>query len=329
MNIYITLDYELFFGPESGSVDDCIIKPTEALLEIVDPYNIKIVFFVDVGYLIKLKEYQSRYPELHSDYQKVTKQIKQLSQAGHAIELHIHPHWENTVYNGDKWVFDTIKYKLSDFSKPEAHKIVLKYSAFLKEISGKSPIAFRAGGWSAQPFEHIKEALKEANIIIDSTVYPKGYHVSKNQRYDFRNVPQYKTKYRFNDNLTVEDSKGYFIEYPISSYRVSPFFFWRFAFNKFKKSKQHVSFGKGRAIPKPRKELLRLMTRYSNTVVSIDGFKASFINKAFKNYQKNTKQEGHFVLIGHPKAFTPYSLNKTKAFIAKQHMNNNFYIFKK
>ena len=329
MNIYITLDYELFFGAESGNVEDCIIEPTEALLKIVDPYNIKIVFFVDVGYLIKLEEYRFQYPELNLDYHKVTKQIKQLSQAGHGIELHIHPHWENTVYNGNKWVFNTSNYKLSDFSKPEAHKIVLKYSAFLEKISGKTPIAFRAGGWSAQPFSHIKEALKEVNIIVDSTVYPKGYHVSKNQSYDFRNVAQYKTKYRFNDDLVIEDNQGHFIEYPISSYKVHPFFFWRFAFNKLKKSKQHISFGKGQAIPKPKKELIRLMTRYSHSVVSIDGFKASFMQKAFNKYLKNTNQDGHFVLIGHPKAFTPYSLTKTKAFITKYNKNYNFSIFKK
>ena len=62
MNIYITLDYELFFGKESGDIDDCIIRPTNELLKIVNPYNIKLVFFVDVGYLIKLNEYRTSNP---------------------------------------------------------------------------------------------------------------------------------------------------------------------------------------------------------------------------------------------------------------------------
>jgi len=329
MNIYITLDYELFFGTESGNVDDCIIEPTNALLKIVDSYNIKIVCFVDVGYLIKLDEYRLKYPELNLDYEKVTNQIKQLSNNGHGVELHIHPHWENTVYNDSKWVFDTSKYKLSDFSKTEAHNIVLRYGAFLEKISGRAPIAYRAGGWSAQPFSHINNALKEANIVVDSTVYSKGYHVSKNQSYDFRNVKQFKTEYRFSDDLTIEDKQGHFIEYPISSYRLSPVFFWRFAFEKFKKSKQHLSYGKGQAISKPKKELIKLLTRYSNSVVSIDGYKASFMQKAFKKYVKNTSKEDHFVLIGHPKAFTLYSLLKTKEFIAKNCNEHSFRIFKK
>lgn len=328
MNIYITLDYELFFGIESGSVDNCIITPTNELLKIIDPYNIKLVFFVDVGYLIKLNEYKLTFPELDSDYIKITNHIKYLSSNGHSVELHIHPHWENSFYNGEKWVFDTSKYKLTDFSKPEAHDIVLKYSCFLEGITGSAPLAFRAGGWSAQPFSHIMEALKEANISIDSTVFANGFHVSNNQFYDFRNVSQYKTRYSFSNDLTIEDCKGYFTEYPISSHRVSPFFFWRFAFEKIKKSKKHISFGKGKAINKPKRELFRLLTKYSNSVVSIDGFKASYMAKAFMKYVRNTNNDGNFVLIGHPKAFTPYSLLKTKEFIAKNYKEHKFGVFK-
>lgn len=327
MDIFITLDYELFFGLESGNVDDCIITPTNELLKIVDPYNIKIVFFIDVGYLVKLNEFKPKFPKLNEDYNLIMNQIKFLSKKGHGLELHIHPHWENSSYNGKKWEFDISKYKLSDFSKKEAHEIILKYSSFLKNITGKTPIAYRAGGWSAQPFSHIKDALKEANIRIDSSVFAKGYHVSRNQFYDFRNVSQYNTKYSFSDVITTVDNNGCFTEFPISSFRLSPFFFWRFAFEKFKKSKKHISYGKGKALGKPKMEIIRLITSYSNSVVSIDGYKASFIQKAFLKYVKNTDNKGHFVIIGHPKAFTPYSLSKTKEFIDQNFKNNKFRIF--
>ena len=56
MNIYITLDYELFFGPDSGTVENCIIEPTEQLLNIVDPLGVKFVCFVDSGYLLALEK---------------------------------------------------------------------------------------------------------------------------------------------------------------------------------------------------------------------------------------------------------------------------------
>lgn len=329
MTIYITLDYELFFGSQSGGIDDCIINPTNELLKIVDPHHVKIVFFVDVGYIDKLNEFKEKYPELQVDYKKITSQIKHLSENGHGIELHIHPHWENTIYDGEKWVFDTSQYKLQDFSKEEAYAIVTKYTTLLNSISGKKAIAYRAGGWSAQPFSHISQALKDAGIEVDSTTYPKGFHQSKHQAYDFRNVAQYKTEYKFENDLTVEEPNGYFTEYPISSYKLSPLFFWRFALEKIKKNKKHVSFGNGSAISKPKIEVIKLMTRFSNSVISIDGYKASYIQKSFKKYIKNTDNNGHFVLIGHPKAFTPYSLGETKKFIESAHKNHTFTIFKK
>jgi hypothetical protein len=329
MNIYITLDYELFFGDKSGSVEDCIIKPTNDLLTIVDPFNVKLVVFVDAGYLVQLEAFKAQFPQLQKDYEKITEQIRYLSNNGHAIELHIHPHWENTIYDGQKWVFDTSQYRLQDFKKEEAYNIVTAYYNTLSRISGSIPIAYRAGGWSAQPFSHIKEALADCNVFIDSTTYPNGYHKSSNQFYDFRKVPQYKTMYRFESNLVEEVSNGSFTEYPISSYKVSPLFFWRFALEKLKKSEQHVSYGKGSAIKKPKKEILRLMTTYSNSVVSIDGYKSTFLEKALKKYIKNTDPNAHFVIIGHPKAFTPYSLKKTKALIAKHVNKHNFTTFKK
>ena len=186
MNIYITLDYELFFGTKSGSVDNCIIKPTEALLKIVEPYDIKFVFFVDVGYLVKLEEHKEQYSELQDDYLKITSQIKYLAKKGHGIELHIHPHWEDSYYDGNDWAFDTSRYKLADFSSEKIERIVTKYTKSLTRISGQTPKAYRAGGWSAQPFKEIGKALKANDIYIDSTVFPGGYYESSAQYYDFR-----------------------------------------------------------------------------------------------------------------------------------------------
>ncbi len=326
MNIYITLDYELFFGEKSGDIENCIIKPTNKLLEIVDRYNIKLVVFVDVGYLIKLNQYKEEYPDLAEDFEAISSQIKHLSKNGHSVELHIHPHWEDTTYNGKEWVFDLSRYKLSDFSKKDVYDIITEYARFLANISGISPVAYRAGGWSAQPFSHIKKGLLDSNIYIDSTTYPGGFHSSKYQNYDFRSVKQYRTIYNFENNLTIPE-EGLFTEYPISSYKLSPLFFWKFAYYKITKSKKHNSYGNGSAIKKPRKETLRLLTQFSNSVVSIDGYKASFIDKAFKKYIKNTRNEGHFVLIGHPKAFTLYSLTKTEDFIKKHFKNHTFSVF--
>ena len=77
MKTYITLDYELFFG-ESGSVERSIVDPTERVLSILDKYNAKAVFFVDVGYLIRMKDLADNEPKLKEDEKKVKEQIKNL-----------------------------------------------------------------------------------------------------------------------------------------------------------------------------------------------------------------------------------------------------------
>ena len=328
MNIYITLDYELFFGDTSGSVENCIIKPTEALLKIVEPYKVKLVCFVDVGYLVKLEEHKEKFPKLQDDYDKVTKQIKYLSKNGHGIELHIHPHWEDSFYNGKEWKFDTSRYKLADFSADEIMRIVTEYTQTLTRISGKAPKAYRAGGWSAQPFKEIGKALLANAISIDSTVYPGGYYESSAQYYDFRKVKQYNTGYRFSEDLTLEKPKGPFEEIPISSYEVSPLFFWKFAYHKLRKQEKHRAFGDGQAIAKTKNDTIKLLLKTSNSVVSIDGYKTTYLQKAYNEYNKNTNGQGNFVIIGHPKAITLYSLKKLDEFIMKSFKSNKYKTFK-
>ena len=328
MTIYITLDYELFFGAKSGTIDNCIIKPTQALLNIVDPLGIKFTCFVDSGYLLALEKQKKDHKELQEDYNKVTTQIKQLSQEGHGIELHVHPHWEDSYYDGKKWIINTERYKLSDFAQQEINDIVTRYNEVLHRITGLQTVAYRAGGWSAQPFAPIQKALMANNVLIDSSVYPRGSYTSENQEFDFREVTPFTTKYQFDDNLTKEVIGGKFTEIPISSYKVSPLFFWKFAFKKLLKKPKDLPYGDGSAVSMSKQELIRLLTSFSYSVVSIDGYKSSLLKKAFRKYQKHTKNKGEFVLIGHPKAFTNYSLIKLKQFIEKEYKNHKFLTYR-
>ena len=55
MKIFLTYDYELFFGDPTGSVEKCIIEPTQRLLEIAKRTGARYTFFIDVGYLKQLE----------------------------------------------------------------------------------------------------------------------------------------------------------------------------------------------------------------------------------------------------------------------------------
>ena len=318
MKIIITFDYELFFGQKSGTLENCILKPTEELIKLGKKYNVNFVFFVDSGYLIKLKEYKNKFKSLEKDYQNIVKQIQKLDSYGHSIHLHIHPHWEDSYYDGEKWIFDTTRYRLHSFSEKEIENIVFNYKKALTDIIGDKIFAFRAGGWSIQPFNKIKNALKNNNIWLDSTVFYGGYNKSSTHFIDFRKAP-FKDLWKFEDNILVEDNDGFFTEIPISSIYYSPLFFWKFAYTKKFNVNEHKIFGDGVPVGASKKDILKMLLKGAYAPVSTDGYKSIVLEKAYKYYEK--KNFRYFVTIGHPKALSEFSLKQLETFLSI-HKNN-------
>ncbi len=327
MNIYITLDYELFFAQESGSVEKSIIEPTQKLLEVVDPLGIKLSFFVDSGYLIALEKYKDQYPLLQHDYNLITNQIKQLHKEGHDIQLHIHPHWEDTIYNGEKWEMNTSRYRLHHFPQEMIEKIVFEYKEVLTKLVGDTIFAYRAGGWCIQPFDKIKDALKKNRIWLDSTLYKDGLKDNSTHYMDFRGMPD-KTQWRFEDDPLVEDENGYFMEIPICCTKVSPLFYIQYALLRKFNKKSHAIHGDGKGVGREKKDTLKMLTKSEQAVASIDGFRLSYLQKALNSYSKNPANK-HFVAMGHPKALTPYSLKAFKKFVTTNHTKHNFTTYSK
>lgn len=311
MKIYLTLDYELFFG-RSGSPQKCILEPTDRLAEICDRRNARCVFFVDAGYLEKLCTYSQRFPQLERDREQVAGQIQRLSRSGHEIQLHVHPHWEGTVYDGTQWVFDMKRYRLDTFSDAAALDIFGRYVRAITSITQKPVLAFRAGGWCIQPFAKFQPAFEQFNIAVDSTVFTGGKNTTESEWYDFTGAPD-EDCWRFQTDPCKSEPNGKFTEFPIASYRVSPTFFWRLAVTKIIKSRLHRSFGDGVPSANSPGQLTRLLTTFSNSVVSLDGYKSSFLMKAYKAAKRRHRK--HFVVIGHPKALSEYSLTKLDYFL--------------
>jgi hypothetical protein len=327
MKIILTLDYELFFGEKTGSVSQTIVGATEKLLEVVDEFNIKAVFFVDVGFLKQLKYHKSEYPELEEDYTLISEQLKQLSKEGHDLQLHVHPHWEDSYYNNGKWEINADRYKLSDWSDEKVEDIVKEYKELLEQFCiNKTVFAYRAGGFCIQPFEKIKVALKKNNIWLDSTVFQGGYNESKTHSFNFKDTPS-QPEWRFqNDPLEIAEN-GCFLELPISSYKVSPLFYWKLALTRLTKNSRHQSFGNGNSLPASNKWLIKKLSVPSTVCASIDGYKSSFLNAAFEHQEQQYGSNNTFVIIGHPKALSPYSLDKLKKFIEKNIKSHQFETF--
>nr|WP_294858807.1 hypothetical protein [uncultured Fluviicola sp.] len=314
MQVILTFDYELFFGTNTGSVQKCMIEPSNRLLAIAGKYQIPLVFFVDVGFLIKLQEYAGKYPVLNADFEQITSQLKEMEALNCEIQLHIHPHWEKSFYDGEKWIVVTDDcYKLSDFPDHEAEAIVRKYHHFLSGLTKKKVTTYRAGGWCIQPFSQIERVFQELGIRKDSTVFPGGKFESEHYQFDFTRVPPFGNPYRFQSDVTKVVENGHFLEIPISSWEFSPLFYWRLYILGRLNPKDHKMVGDGSFLAQPGRKKSVLLNKTWNHVSS-DGYYASQLMKQAKYYQSKKLQT--FVVIGHPKGMTNYSLKQLESFVS-------------
>ncbi len=314
----LSLDYELFFGNKSGSVENCMIKPTEQLLTLLDNYNYKVSLFVDAGFLLKLKQYATDFPQLALQYSSIKKQLLALSANGHDIQLHIHPHWQDSIYDGTGWIINTQRYRLHDFSPLEVNEIVQNYKQELESCTEQEIFAFRAGGWCLQPFAQIKQALQANQIWLDSTVFNQGHSDDPTRWFNFKNAPK-QAYWHFSDDPVHPNKDGYFTEIPISATKTSPLFFWKLALRKKLSRGIFDSFGDGQAMIANRSYYIERLTKTTYGPVMVDGSKAGQLEKAYQDHLKSADHDNIFNVMGHPKSLCPYSLVKLKHFIEKHH----------
>ncbi|MDR1005501.1 MAG: hypothetical protein LBL74_01360 [Bacteroidales bacterium] len=313
MKAIVSLDYEMFLGTETGSVNKCLIEPLGRLLKISDKYNFKYTIFVDATYLFKLKEEKSKNEILKQDYENICKNIQFLNNQGHCLQLHIHPHWYYSVFDGAKWIQDTEHYKLSDIDIESANYIFNQSKLLLEKIIDEKIIAYRAGGFSTQPTSILKTLLFNNEIKIDSSVYRGSIYHSKQQDYDYSNAPN-KGCYYFDEDICCENKDGQFLEVPLFTFEVSPYFYWKLALTKILNNKKHQILGDGNSIETTKESIKERLTKKSNMFATIDGYKSSILNNAYTIAKK--KNISVFNVIGHPKLQTPYSLDKFEKFCA-------------
>jgi hypothetical protein len=323
MNVVLTLDYEIYFGRATGRAERTLIAPTEALAALARKHGVPLVFFVDACWLLRLREEGRRHATLMAEHDAVCRQLQALDSAGHELQLHVHPHWEDAHWDdgAGAWQMDMRRYRLQSFFEPDIRRIVGQTTALLRGLAPNQPVlAYRAGGWYLQPFAPLHGALREHGIRIDSTVYPGGVQDRDGHRYDFRKAPAL-SRWRFEHDPLVPDAKGGFLEVPIASHEVSPWLYWRLALARLYRGGTHRTFGEGTPMAPGKGDLARKLFTRSTSVVSMDGVKSGFMSDALRAWRARGHED--FVVIGHPKSFTPHSLGNLERFI-ERHRDERF-----
>lgn len=326
MDLYITLDYELYNGLKSGTVQNCLITPTEALLKVLDKYAVKAVFFVDVCFLLRLREMMPKYSELVRDYESIISQLKKLSDEGHSVQLHVHPNWTRATYNDGEWTSVMDDYKISDLEKEEVEKIFQEGIKLLRSITDKEVTAFRAGAYCIQTYEGYNRLFARHGIYTDSSVNRnKKAKTEKWEWFDYTKIPE-EYSYCFSNDVCVKDDKGQFTEYSIPNYRFTKMDVYKRKLVLKKKATTCKPWGDGKASVGGvlykgwKKYWVMIKNRLSPVYVpaSIDGSSAYFLESV---YQREKRHGGYMMIMGHPKCLTPYSISVFEDFLNK-HINN-------
>jgi peptidoglycan/xylan/chitin deacetylase (PgdA/CDA1 family) len=318
-NVFITLDYELFMGNITGTVINCMIKPLDKLIEILNKHKIKITIFVDAAYLLRLSELKFNSQKLQQDYKLIVDQLKLLSIQGHDIQLHIHPQWLNATYFKNNWILDSTKYKLSDIEDSEVSKLFKESKELLEEIIGKPIIAFRAGGYSIQSYSKYIDLFINNGILVDSSVLGNAFMDSNYQKYDYRLCPSFE-RYNFSQDIIKENPNGNIIELPITQGKVNILYI---IYKKLVISRKNNQNKYGDGIPLLSKseksysflKSLKKIFISKKYTASIDSYSSIYLSYLFNQHRLKSND---FVIIGHPKNFTDFSIFHLEKFILKK-----------
>lgn len=325
MDIYLTLDYELFLNDITGDVDHCLITPGDELLKVLNKHDVKATFFVDMAYAYRLKELQDTYDGLKEDYIKFSNHVKKIANAGHTIGLHLHPQWFYSTFDGNTWTVDMEHYKLADMPLDEANERFDICYKMLTDIVGTKVTSFRAGGFSIQTFKGFPDALLRNGITNDSSATFRGRVLSKLHYFDYSSLKD-SDHFRFEDDILKPNENGCMTEWVISSGKRS-YISYCIQRTKYHALSDNYNWGNGGDLPsKSRIDFIKNAFRKLkwNVVVgaTIDYQSFFHLELVYKSY-KNAKNKD-FVILGHPKNLSPASLRYLDEFISKVKNESKF-----
>lgn len=290
--ILLTFDVELFFGKKSGSIENCIIKPTELILRQLEKKSVNGTFFIDASFLLFLKN-----NSLNADLKKMSRLISKIESENNEVALHIHPHWVDAIISA-KSEFEFLSYdnySILSFSD-SYYEHCMKAHDILSGFLSSSITSFRAGGYCSQPFSDLENVFKNTDIYIDSSVVPNFKSSAKPFNFDYKNITN-DAPYKFLDDNTKPDDSGSNIELPVTSFELSGI---NRVYEKLKRlSRKEQRFGDGFG--------LRFDNNVSNRFRSVRKV-LTLDDSSYQEINTVLKKLDYANVVSHPKNFTPTSL---------------------
>lgn len=150
--------------------------------------------------------------------------LKRIIQDGSDVQLHLHPNWLYSEYCNNEWILDHTKWSTPSLSASEMLEVLMEGKAFLENLlkpirNDYRCIAFRAGGFCAEPSDIMIRNLSTAGFICDTSV-TKGSRLAG--YFDYSDAySYYRPWHTKSDNLKYKGKKGEgVIELPVASMKI-------------------------------------------------------------------------------------------------------------
>jgi len=174
MKILFHDDWEIH-GDGTGDPRVMMFEPARKLLDLCDRYGARYTFFAEV--MQQFAMMNSSRAE-HRDWAREWEGILQDAvRRGHDVQLHLHPQWIGARFEEGRWRLDFSKWSIAELSGAEIYELLDRGKRYLESLlrpvkADFEIVAFRAGGWLAQPSGNLVAALRRAGITADCSVVP-------------------------------------------------------------------------------------------------------------------------------------------------------------
>lgn len=183
----LTLDYETWQPVPAGRRIDWVtdvFEPTDALLDACDSEGARLTIFAELGEHAYLREHEPRVAA------RMEAQWRDAVQRGHDVQMHLHPNWLPELgarSQEGRYAWNPLLTRADDH--PDLVGLIGRLKQTLEETVRAvdptySAVAFRAGGYEAQPFRRLADALCANGVWCDSSVYHGGGQPGVYHEYD-------------------------------------------------------------------------------------------------------------------------------------------------
>lgn len=328
MTLYLTFDYELFLGENHASYQEVLFDMTDKIADVLESEGVRATFFVDVFSAIMHKKYG-----LNDYIDCFERQIQDLIRRGFDVQLHIHPHWVMSTYDGREWIHRKEYYRITAFEHLQVNslgecwdmdKLILYGKSYLESVCRKADskyqcIAFRAGGYAIQPLEKTIPILRRNGIYLDSSVATGAVDWNVWHSYNFMNMPINRNYYISDSGLIREKEEACSGIYEIPIGAEKNRYINIFRKSSLRKLPPNCPLGTSIDLKDPqdmprKQQMMKRLLIYEQTYrhYSLDEVPYTFLIESIK---KDVTQDLHLAIVGHPKLFDDCRLQNMKQLV--------------